>query len=471
MASEQEIIEALQNSDSGEVRIKILDQLGHRIKPQHRKLIKHLVELSQSEKDEQVAYSVRRALFQIRSRYNITNFALFLMDPLTLLQSSDPAYRLKALETFETQNVSLEQCYYFLGSLHFETDAYVLNRMLKVLPKIKHLLPPESLRRILQGLRQHEDERIQKQAQAELNSLFHSPPMNSLDTLWQGLGDKDQRVREQAIRGVMQEPREQTASRIQKSLQFSQDYYLLESCLILCEQGNFSFEEHIISQAKESLNRARGSQEDSMVMPALISPIPENTVTSFDKVKPLGRALIIVLVLQSLLIINLSKTDQTVSLPQAESLQVQVQKETGSPPVFEAESSLADREDKSLKEKIEMFQNQGRLLRENADRFLTVANQKYDQEAYDEANQLYMSLYEVYKDNRMAVDAVRLLSRTQKVQNILESVKEYVSKKQYISAVKKLEEIKHLVSAELFRKHYDSIEAERILHQEGNQNP
>ncbi len=471
MASEQEIIEALQNSDSAEVRIKILDQLGHRIKPQHRKLIRHLVELSQSVKDEQVAYSVRRALFQIRTRYNITNFALFLMDPLTLLQSSDPAYRLKALESFENQNVSLEQCYYFLGSLHFETDAFVLNRMLRVLPKIKHLLPPQSLRRILEGLSKHEDLRIRNQAVTELNALHNPDKFLSIETLWQGLGDSDQRVREQAIRGVLQEARESTAHKIKETMEHSRDYYLLESCLTLCELGKFAFEDSVMKRATQALREARGNQEEKMVMPALMSPSLPQPTSLPNQFGPVARASAIVMVLQSMLIAGLLKAPVPTKKLDTSITEVAKALESPKDSVQEPEGSLALSDDQSLKVKIEIFQSQGRLLRENADRFLSVANQKYESEAYDEANQLYMSLYEVYKDNRMAVDAVRLLSRTQKVQNILESVREYVSKKQYISAVKKLEEIKHLVSAELFRKHYDSIESERIRHQEGNQNP
>jgi hypothetical protein len=226
-----------------------------------------------------------------------------------------------------------------------------------------------------------------------------------------------------------------------------------------------------MKRATQALREARGNQEEKMVMPALMSPSLPQPTSLPNQFGPVARASAIVMVLQSMLIAGLLKAPVPTKKLDTSITEVAKALESPKDSVQEPEGSLALSDDQSLKVKIEIFQSQGRLLRENADRFLSVANQKYESEAYDEANQLYMSLYEVYKDNRMAVDAVRLLSRTQKVQNILESVREYVSKKQYISAVKKLEEIKHLVSAELFRKHYDSIESERIRHQEGNQNP
>ena len=68
MASEQEIINALEDAPSADVRIRIIDQLGQKIKPQHRDLIAYLVTLSNRENNQEVAYSVKRALFKIRSR-------------------------------------------------------------------------------------------------------------------------------------------------------------------------------------------------------------------------------------------------------------------------------------------------------------------------------------------------------------------------------------------------------------------
>ena len=112
MASEQEIIQAIRSANNDEIKIRILDQLGHKIKPQHRELIRFLVDLSRDEGPQDISYAVKRALFQIRSRYNITNFPLFLRDPVSLLQSSDPAYRVKALEIFEKKKITSEQCYY-----------------------------------------------------------------------------------------------------------------------------------------------------------------------------------------------------------------------------------------------------------------------------------------------------------------------------------------------------------------------
>ena len=47
MASEEEIIQAIKSANDDEIKIRILDQLGHKIKPQHRELIRFLVDLSQ----------------------------------------------------------------------------------------------------------------------------------------------------------------------------------------------------------------------------------------------------------------------------------------------------------------------------------------------------------------------------------------------------------------------------------------
>lgn len=462
MASEKEIIEALKAANGPEVQVRILDQLGHKIRPQHRKLIQHLVELSQSEQDEQVAYAVRRALFQIRSRYNITNFALFLMDPLTLLQSSDPAYRLKAVETLESTAPSLEQAYYFLGSLQFEEDPFVLRKMIRAIPHLRTYLDLKRLKSVLKSFQEHTDPKVRQAVSEAFSTLGQTDAPEEIRLLWPTLDDEDQRVRQHAIQRLLELPRSELIPVLQDHLRTSESLNELESMLELVEEGAVAFEEELITTAKERLNQAKRKQENTLRQQK-VKPLSGKAPESLSLKKGLillGGALIL-----GLLLGRLSKPSQTVAKPLiAEEIQkdeqVSEEKVPEAPPPPKV---LA-----SLKEKTELFRKQGQILRENAEAFFQQAGKAYDEENYQEAIDLYMALYDVYKDNRLAVDAVRQLSRTQTVQNKLESVKEYTSKKQFISAVKKLEEIKHLISAENWRQHFEAVESERKAHQEGS---
>ncbi len=462
MASEKEIIEALKAANGPEVRVRILDQLGHKVRPQHRKLIQHLVELSQSDQNEQVAYAVRRALFQIRSRYNITNFALFLMDPLTLLQSSDPAYRLKAVETLESTAPSLEQAYYFLGSLQFEEDPFVLRKMIRAIPHLRTYLDLKRLKSVLKSFQEHTDPKVRQAVSEAFSTLGQTDTPEEIRMLWPALDDEDQRVRQHAIQRLLELPRVELIPVLQDHLRTSESLNELESMLELVQEGAVAFEEELIRAAKERLNQAKRKQENTLRQQKAKSAavkIPEGLNLRKGLIL-LGGALLLGMVLG-----RLSKPSQVIVEPakteeQQQEAQIPEESNPEVPPPLQPPASLL--------EKTELFRRQGQVLRESAETFFQQAGKAYDEENYQEAIDLYMALYDVYKDNRLAVDAVRQLSRTQTVQNKLESVKDYTSKKQFISAVKKLEEIKHLISAENWRQHFEAVESERKAHQEGN---
>jgi tetratricopeptide (TPR) repeat protein len=111
-----------------------------------------------------------------------------------------------------------------------------------------------------------------------------------------------------------------------------------------------------------------------------------------------------------------------------------------------------------LNERTGLFNEHGEILKQNSQIFLQQAEELFESENYDDAIEVYKALYNVYKDNRLAVDAVRQLSRAQKVQNVLYSMNDHIEKKQWISAQKRLEEIKHLISAENYENHLKKIE-------------
>ena len=119
------------------------------------------------------------------------------------------------------------------------------------------------------------------------------------------------------------------------------------------------------------------------------------------------------------------------------------------------------KQDIALKSKLELLKSDGADLKSSSNTFFKEAKELYQHEKYKEAINIYKAVYEVYKDNRLAVDSVRWLSKTQKVQNVLSSVANYQKKKQYISAVKKLEEIRHLVSKEIYEKHLLRLKQEK----------
>ncbi len=471
MASEQEIIRSIQKAEQAEIKVRIIDQLGHKIKPQHRELIRYLVDLSASAKEDEIAYSVKRALFQIRSRYNITNFSLFLMDPVTLLQSSDPAYRIKALEVFENGKVSLEQCYYFLGSVNFEDDPFVLSRMIRVLPQLSSHLPVEKIEELLTRFLEHKNAKIRSSAMESLSLVKEQQGKGRLDILFHCLMDQDQRVRDNSILKLKTEDRDILESRFSDRLQNSTNYFEIQSILQIVDELGLKIDTILLNQARKNLKFLEiEAQKQTLPTPAIEAvEIGLQTPKTKAEISLLGRPLSFWLAgcfgLSVFLVIILSAHNKKLQ-SQNQLLAGKIQHTA---PVSVAKESttteLLANQKMDLDRKVMQFQQDGEILRKNAELFLNMANLSFEEENYTQAVKLYMTLYEVYKDNRLAVDAVRYVSKTQKIQNVLESVQEYMSKKQYISAQKKLEEIKHLLSAENFQKHYNEVEKAKTSYQ------
>ena len=115
-------------------------------------------------------------------------------------------------------------------------------------------------------------------------------------------------------------------------------------------------------------------------------------------------------------------------------------------------------QDLTSKEKLNLFREDGRRLRTNANAFYRKAKESFDKEEYAVTVKLYNALYDVYKDNRLAVDSVRGLSKTQKIQNVMASVRDYLSKNQFLSASKKIQEIRHLMPKKNYETHVNNIE-------------
>ena len=93
-----------------------------------------------------------------------------------------------------------------------------------------------------------------------------------------------------------------------------------------------------------------------------------------------------------------------------------------------------------------------------ANAFYNKAKESFDKENYATTVKLYNALYDVYKDNRLAVDSVRGLSKTQKIQKVMASVRDYLSKKQFLSASKKIQEIRHLMPKKNYEAHIKKID-------------
>jgi hypothetical protein len=480
MASEQEIIRAIQSAASMESRIRIVDQLGHKLKPQHRELIRFLLELSRNESQQQLSYAAKRALFQIRSRYNITNFPLFLMDPVSLIQSTDPGYRVKALELLEKGQVSHEQCYFFLGSLFFEDDPFVLSRMVRVIPILKTHLSVEKLAKIIKDLTSHEDSRVRANALETLKLLQSEKEADHFSLLFKSLNDPDQRVRNHAIQELKSSTNDKLNENLLSVLERPEHYYELKSCYHLAELRNLELSEKLQDKVEKKLQELEVETVEEEIGSSSESPIAiemESKKPTFFDLGGLAYASRNLWVLSSCILIlcfafwqkwQLSRQESTVIelRTQLKNLQQDSQtKEKKLAAVMDKTIPLA-KQDLNLKEKLEIFRKEGETLRHNAEIFLDEGENAFEQERYGESIEYYKALYSVYKDNRLAVDAVRWLSKTQKVQNVLNSMNDYVEKKQFISAYKKLEEVKHLLSVDVYKAHYERITRIRKKHQE-----
>lgn len=470
MASEQEIIYAVRNAVTDEVRIRILDQLGHKIKPQHRELIRFLVELSREEKSHEIGYAVKRALFQIRSRYNITNFPLFLMDPISLLQSSDPAYRVKALETFEKKSVTPEQCYYFLGAIHFEDDPFVLSKFMRVVPRLSSQLPISKLEAILQGFIEHEDSRVRANAVESYSLVCDRSREERIELLFQCLEDSDQRVRSNALKKLKEESQEDLYDRTWEIIQKSQSYYAVLSCIHLVENlpindltGQLDFARKRLVKLEKDLK----SESIQLIPQIHVSELrkPGPFILPGDMLKVWAKYLIpavIVLLVYNRFVSssvnelknNLAKVER--ELKQFEGI-VDEQKEKIVQLKSQDKVLIVDQQ-LTQKQQLLQFREEGQRLRSNAEAFYREAKESFEKEEYAQTVTLYKALYDVYKDNRLAVDSVRGLSKTQKIQNVMASVRDYSSKKQFLSATNKLLEIRHLMSEKNYEGHLKNIE-------------
>ena len=470
MASEQEIIQAIKSANDDEIKIRILDQLGHKIKPQHRELIRFLVDLSRDEESRNTSYAVKRALFQIRSRYNITNFPLFLMDPVSLLQSSDPAYRVKALEIFEKKNISAEQCYYFLGAIHFENDPFVLSKIMRVLPRLSTHLPTTRIELILQEYLEHSDSRVRANALEAYSVISEQSREEQLELLFQCLEDPDQRVRANALRQLCQDSAENLYDKTWEIIQKSKNYYSVLSCIELIET-------YPIKNLEEQLEfaRKRLAKLEKEIEPELPNAIPQIHVTDMRQNGPIvipnlkfgSWVLHLVPMLIAVFIYHqFSKSSElnlTRELEKSSSELRQFEK------IVEEQATrikqwknhrkvLIVDKDLSEKEKLNLFREDGRRLRKNANAFYNKAKESFDKENYATTVKLYNALYDVYKDNRLAVDSVRGLSKTQKIQKVMASVRDYLSKKQFLSASKKIQEIRHLMPKKNYEAHIKKID-------------
>lgn len=464
MASEQEIIHAVRSAVTDEIKIRILDQLGHKIKPQHRELIRFLVELSRDEENQDINYAVKRALFQIRSRYNITNFPLFLMDPLSLLKSSDPAYRIKALETFEKKVVNSEQCYYFLGAIHFEDDPFVLSKFMRVLPKLSSHLPISKIETILEDFVEHEDSRVRANAIESYSIICDRSREERIDILFECLKDSDQRVRSNALKTLQAESEQELYERTWDVIQKSQNYYAVSSCIILVETVPIDSLNEQLEFARKRLTKL---EKELKVEPWKLGPqihvdeikksgpliLPSNMMRNWVKYSIL---IILVLFIYNRFI-SYDMTNLQGSLATAERELAQFEKILTDQKKRIEQLKSQDKvlildQELSQTEKLDQFRHEGKLLRSNAEAFYKEAKLSFEKEDYSRTVLLYRALYDVYKDNRLAVDSVRGLSKTQKIQNVMASVKNYLSKNQFLSADKKVQEVRHLMS----KKNYEA---------------
>ena len=470
MASEQEIIQAIRNATSDEIKIRILDQLGHKIKPQHRELIRFLVDLSREESRQDIAYAVKRALFQIRSRYNITNFPLFLMDPVSLLQSSDPAYRIKALEIFEKKSISSEQCYYFLGAIHFEDDPFVLSKIMRLLPQLSTHLPIARIESILHAYIEPADSRFRANALEAYTNVSERSSEEQVELLFKCLEDPDQRVRSNALRQLCEDSVENLYDKTWEIIQKSKNYYSVLSCIELIKT-------HPIKKLEEQLEFAskRLAKLEKEVAPKSLNAIPQIHVSDVRQDGPLkfpyGKLASWVVYLIPMLLLffvyhqysvgyrtglikDLEKTKselgQFEEIVQSQKSRIEQLKSYNK--VLIVDQKLTD------KQKLNQFREDGRRLRTNAEAFYRKAKEAFDKENYASTVKLYNALYDVYKDNRLAVDSVRGLSKTQKIQNVMASFRDYLSKNQLLSASKKIQEIRHLMPKKNYQAHLEKIE-------------
>ncbi|PCJ18686.1 MAG: hypothetical protein COB02_09630 [Candidatus Cloacimonadota bacterium] len=473
MASELEIIRAIKNATSTDIKVRIIDQLGIKIKPQHRELIAYLVESSRQELDSEISYSVKKALFQVRSRYNITNFPLFLMDPVNLLQSSDPAYRLKALDIFEKKDVSLEQCYYFLGSIYFEDDPFVLSKMIMVLPMLVHHLPLNKVQKILSDFLEHENARVRANAVEVMSEIKSKMKIDYLGTLWSILKDFDQRVRSNAIHQLLLENRENLEKLLLERVKASENYYELISIQEIAEKIDFEFDKPTDKSLLSRIKKLQKKEEDkakkedsSHSIPLIVEKKSAGINFSLIKMIPF-RTLIIgtSLVFACFYVITKQNEQKKVEITKTLEKKIKILKVESKKLKDKVKKLLVKtpihKQKINLKAKLILLKKEGSSLKISSNTFFNEAKNLYQQEKYQEAIQIYKSVYEVYKDNRLAVDSVRWLSKTQKVQNVLSSVANYQKKKQYISAVKKLEEIRHLVAKENYDAHMTRLKKEK----------
>jgi len=472
MASEQEIIDALEEAASAEVKIRILDQLGQKIKPQHRDLISHLVILSRKETNQDVAYSVKRALFRIRSRYNITNFPLFLMDPVRLLQSSDPACRVKALEVFDKGEVNVEQCYHFLGALFFEDDPFVLSKMMKIVPVLSRFIPARKIEKIMENFLDSKDSRVRANALDSLGLIRETGDEEGFLKVWACLKDPDQRVRANAIAQILENPPGNLRDHIQQRVESSEDYYELLGITTLIKDARQEVDAKLQSRMDKKihdLERKLPMEEESSVEEIGMERKEKSAGVNFSMISYMfgsqkGVWTLAVLVILALFAYRTQQQNHQLrewnsQLTQSgKNYALKVSELNKKLKADDPEVPIALRQISS-KEKLNRFQEEGSSLRQNADLFMKRAKELFEEERYSEASTLFRSLYEVYKDNRLAVDSVRWLSKTQKIENILRSVNEYLKKGQFISCRRKLEELRHLVSSEVYEGHLRRIES------------
>ena len=471
MASEQEIINALEDAPTSDVKIRILDQLALKIKPQHRDLIAYLVSLSSRESNQEVAYSVKRALFKIRSRYNITNFPLFLMDPIRLLQSSDPACRIKALEVFDKGEVSVEQCYQYLGSIFFEDDPFVLSKMMKVMPTLSRFIPPRKIEKILQHFLDASDSRVRANALDALGTVSKTGDEERFQRVWNCLKDSDQRVRANAVDQILSTQPDNFESYLKDQARSSEDYYELIGIQQLLGKINGETDSEIQSFLVKKIAELEGKitlkdleRVEEIGLENHKVPGGINLSMMQYVAGPRGKLFILICLIACVsfsyrlsqkndLLLKSNQAfekNEKVLLQEVKKLEQQIALNQVKTPIAMMEISP--------EEKLSLLKEEGSSLRENSDLFMTRAKELFEQENYSEASALFRSLYEVYKDNRLAVDSVRWLSKTQKIENILRSVNEYMAKTQYISCRRKLEELRHLVSAKVYEQHLKRIQ-------------
>lgn len=479
MATEQEIIHSVKNAPTIDTKIRIIDQLGHKIKPHHRGLIRFLIELSRQENEPTLSYSAKRSLHLIRTRYNITNFPLFLMDPISLLQSNDPAYRIKALEIFDKKGFSPEQGYFILGSVYYEHDPFVLSRLVKLLPRLTRDLPPHKIEKLLAEFTNATDSRIKANALEALKELSGETNQLHLGILWQNLSDPHERVRNNCIQQLLENKPPDLAQKLTDILQGSENIHELDAALTIAQTLD-SFGPEILKKATEKIQALEKTQANentepvSMLEETVEINEPQNILfCRLQKLRMLSflpagiLSATICILLFSLYITKKTESHKWQTLYEQSTIAMQNQTQ-------ESEQTIAELREKSrldvpialrkipLNDKTTLFSEHGNILKHNSQIFLNQAAELFESENYQEAIEIYKALYDVYKDNSLAVDAVRQLSRVQKVQNVLHSMADYAEKKQWISARKKLEEIKHLLSSDNYEKHLKQVEAQKL---------